>query len=164
MTAQANSAILPQAISTTAALNVVLSTAMTNTKSFDGTEAVGTAMALLFTSDADGSTAPILTLNYTSTNGATPSGTSNATVLHLFLNNGVTANTTASANSYIGSITIPAQPYTSMNTAEMPTWQKDLHEMLPRGVPGGYRIYGGLTTAMGGTNCGLGVLANAADY
>ena len=37
------------------ALNAVISTAMTNTSAFDGTQATGTAMALAFTAGANGS-------------------------------------------------------------------------------------------------------------
>ena len=73
-------------------MNAILSTAMTNTKAFDGTEAVGTAMALVFTAGANGSRLDQVKGKYTSTNGATVSGTSAATLLRFWLNNG-SANT-----------------------------------------------------------------------
>ena len=65
------------------ALNVVLSTAMTNTKSFDGTETAGTSMALVYTAGANGSRVDQVVCRLASTNGATASGSSNAPMVRL---------------------------------------------------------------------------------
>ena len=55
----------------TGSLNAILSTAMTNTKAFDGTETAGTALALIFTAGADGSRIDQVMCRLASTNGAT---------------------------------------------------------------------------------------------
>ena len=56
-------------------MNVLLSTAMTNTKAFDGTDSAGTNLALVFTAGSDGSRLDSLVVRLTSTNGGTASGT-----------------------------------------------------------------------------------------
>ena len=58
------------------ALNALVRTAMTNTTAFDGTSAVGTAMALAYTAGVNGSRVDQLSCRFTSTNGSTASGTS----------------------------------------------------------------------------------------
>src|SRR4051812_44934998 len=88
-------------------LNVLLSTAMTNTKSFDGTDAAGTALAQCFLAGANGARVDSVLVQYTSTNGATASGTTAATVMRFWLNNG-SANTTAGNNQLLGEVLVPA--------------------------------------------------------
>ena len=95
------------------ALNVVLSTAMTNTKSFDGTETAGTSMALVYTAGANGSRVDQVVCRLASTNGATASGSSNATVVRFWINNG-SANTTAANNIFLGEVAIPATAVTAL--------------------------------------------------
>lgn len=139
------------------ALNAIVSTAMTSSKAFDGTEATGTAMALCFTAGSNGARVDFLRVKHASTNGAAPSGTTNATVLHLFMNNG-SANTTAGNNQFIGAVAVAAKAITT--TAEMPEYRLP----LDISIPAGYRLYAGLTTAIGGTNCALAISAQGGDY
>lgn len=144
------------------ALNAVLSTAMTNTKSFDGTEAAGTAMVLCYTAGANGSRVDQVMCRLSSTNGATASGTSNATVVRFWANNG-SANTTAGNNIFLGEVAIPATAVTALATAALTTYPLT----LPTGglnLPASYRIYAGTTVAAGGTAIGIAVSAFGGDY
>lgn len=144
------------------ALNAVLSTAMTNTKAFDGTEAAGTAMALVFTAGSNGARLDQVTCRLASTNGATVSGTSSATVARFWINNG-SANTTAGNNIFIGEVAIPATAVTALASAALTTYSLT----LPSGglnIPAGYKVYCGLTVAAGGTNVGIAVSAFGGDY
>lgn len=140
-------------------LNVLLSTAMTNTKSYDGTDAAGTALAQCFLAGANGSRVDSVSVEYTSTNGATASGTTNATVMRLWLNNG-SANTTAANNQLLGEVAIPAQTVTALATTVNPV----ITLQIGRSIPANYKIYAGLTVAVGGTNCALTPIFNAGDY
>lgn len=126
-------------------MNCIVSTAMTNTKAMDGTEAVGTALALAFTAGANGSRVDTIRVRYTATNGSTATGTSAATVLRFWLNNSA-ANTTATNNKFIGEIAMPAQAVTALATGTLPEY------VLTLGVsiPAGYKIYVGSTVAAGG--------------
>jgi hypothetical protein len=144
------------------ALNAILSTAMTNTTSFDGTQAAGTAMALVFTAGADGARVDQIVCRLASTNGATASGTSNATVVRLWLNNG-SANTTAGNNIFLGEVAIPATAVTALATAALTVYSLT----LPVGglnIPASYRIYAGTTVAAGGTNIAIAVSAFGGNY
>lgn len=134
------------------AMNCIVSTAMTNTKAMDGTEAVGTALALAFTAGANGARVDTIQARYTATNGSTATGTSAATVLRFWLNNGA-ANTTATNNKLIAEIPMPAQAVTALATGSLPEYIKT----LGISIPAGYRIYVGSTVAAGG------VLAFLAD-
>jgi hypothetical protein len=140
-------------------MNCTLTTAMTNTKAFDGSEAVGNSYKLAYTAGSDGSRVDQLKVRYTSTNGATASGTTNATVVRLFLNNN-SVNTTATNNKFIGEIVIPPQVVTALATGAMPeyTYNLDLD------IQANYRIYAGLTAAVGGTNCALLIDISGGDY
>jgi hypothetical protein len=129
-------------------MNCILTTAMTNTKAFDGTDTAGTALAIAFTAGADGARIDTVKIRYTSTNGATASGTTNATVIRLFLNNG-SVNTTATNNKFIGEIAVPAQAVTALATGTMPEYVLT----LGISIPAAYKIYAGSTVAAGGTNC-----------
>jgi hypothetical protein len=126
-------------------MNCIVSTAMTNTKAMDGTEAVGTALALAFTAGANGARVDTIQVRYTATNGSTATGTSAATVLRFWLNNSA-ANTTATNNKFIGEIAMPAQAVTALATGTLPEY------VLTLGVsiPAGYKIYVGSTVAAGG--------------
>lgn len=151
MPATPNSIITPQSINTPAA-NAVLSTAMTSTKAYDGTEAVGTAMALVYTAGSNGSQLPKLKAHYSGTNGAAPSGTTNATVLRIWLNNG-SANTSAANNILVGDVAVPAATMSAVAAMAHPT-EFDFGGLA---IPAGWRVYAGLATAMGGTSCALAV-------
>lgn len=116
--------------------SALLTSAMTagNVSSYNGTDA---NVALLFTADA--------------TNGGfvqkvrakccALTGTSSASVLRLFLNNGST-NGTAANNVLIGEVSLPAVA----NTVVAAT--PDVEYTLNIAIPPGYKIYGGLGTAV----------------
>lgn len=143
-------------------LNAIVSTAMTNTKAFDGTETAGTALALVFTAGANGSRIDQVMCRLASTNGAAASGTSSATVVRFWINNG-SANTTAGNNIFLGEVAIPATTVTALATSALTTYALS----LPFGglnLPAGYRIYGGLTVAAGGTNIAIAMSAFGGDY
>lgn len=140
-------------------MNAVLSTAMTNTKAFDGTQAAGTAMAVCFTAGANGSRLDKVTARYTSTNGATASGTTASTVMRLWLNNG-SDNTVATNNQLLGEIVMPAQTVTALATGTNPEYTL----LLGISIPAGYKVYAGLTVAVGGTACAVIPCAVGGDY
>ena len=144
------------------ALNALLSTAMTNTSAFDGTQATGTAMVLVFTAGANGSRIDQITCRYASTNGATASGTSNASVIRFWINNG-SANTTAANNIFLGEVAMGATAVTALGTSAISANTFS----LPTGglnLPASYRIYAGATVAAGGTNIAFAVSAIGGDY
>ena len=118
---------------------------MTNTKAMDGTEAVGTAMALAFTAGAEGARVDTIQVRYTATNGSTATGTSAASVLRFWLNNG-SVNTTATNNKFLGEIAMPAQTVTALATGTMPEYILT----IGKSIPAGYKIYAGSTVAAGG--------------
>jgi hypothetical protein len=140
-------------------MNALLTTAMTNTKAFDGTDTAGTALVNAYNSGTNGSRVDQCKIRYTSTNGAAASGTTAATVIRLFQNNG-SVNTTATNNKFIGEIAIPAQTVTALATGTMPeyTYTLDLD------IPAGHKIYAGSTVAVGGTNCALLIDITGGDY
>jgi len=144
------------------ALNAILSTAMTNTTAFDGTMATGTAMALAYTSGANGSRVDQITCRFASTNGATASGTSAATVVRFWINNG-SVNTTATNNIFLGEVALPATAVTALGTTALIVYNLT----LPPGglnLPATYRIYAGTTVAAGGTAIAIAVNAFGGDY
>jgi hypothetical protein len=144
------------------AFNAVLSTAMTNTKAFDGTEAVGTPMALIFTAGADGSRIDQIICRLSSTNGATASGTSAATLVRFWINNSA-ANTTATNNQFLGEVAIPATAVTALGTTALTTFPLTIPS-VGLNIPGTYKIYAGTTVAAGGTNIGIAVSAFGGNY
>ena len=144
------------------AANAILSTAMTNTKAFDGTEAVGTAMVLVFTAGVNGSRIDQVTCRFASTNGATASGTSSASLIRFWINNGA-ANTTATNNIFFGEVAMSATSVTALGTSALTV----NYLTLPTGglnLPAGYRLYAGSTVAAGGTNIAFAVSAIGGDY
>jgi hypothetical protein len=144
------------------ALNAIVSTAMTNTKAYDGTETVGTPLALCYTAGANGSRVDQIQIRFASTNGATASGTSNATVVRFWLNNG-SVNTTAGNNIFFGEVALPATAVTSLATTANTAYTLP----VPLGglnIPATYRIYAGLTVAAGGTNIAIAINAVGGDY
>ena len=140
-------------------MSALLTTAMTNTKAFDGTEVAGTSLVLAFTAGAEGARVDQAKIRYTSTNGLAASGTTNATVIRLFQNNG-SVNMTATNNKFIGEIAIPAQTVTALATGTMP----ELTYTLDLDIPAGHKIYAGSTVAVGGTNCAFLVDVTGGDY
>lgn len=144
------------------ALNAIVSTAMTNTTAFDGTMATGTAMTLVYTAGANGSRVDQINCRFASTNGATASGTSAATVVRFWMNNG-SANTTAGNNIFLGEVAMPATAVTALGTSALTVYALP----VPVGglnLPATYRIYAGTTVAAGGTNIAIAVSAVGGDY
>ena len=144
------------------ALNAIVSTAMTNTSAYDGTNATGTAMALCYTAGANGSRIDQIQLKFSSTNGAAASGTSNATVVRFWITNG-SINTTAGNNIFLGEVALPATTVTALATSTNPIYTLP----VPLGglnIQGTYRIYAGLTVAAGGTNIAIAINAVGGDY
>lgn len=142
--------------------NAIVSTAMTNTKAFDGTETAGTALALCFTAGANGARIDQVMCRLASTNGATASGTSSATLVRFWINNG-SANTTATNNIFLGEVAIPATAVTALGTSALTTYPLTLPNN-GLNIPASYRIYGGLTVAAGGTNIAIALSAFGGDY
>lgn len=142
--------------------NAIVNTAMTNTAAFDGTQAVGTAMALVFTAGADGARIDQIMCRFASTNGATASGTSNATVVRFWINNG-SANTTASNNIFLGEVAMPATTVTALGNSAL-TANFLVLPVNGLNLPASYRIYGGLTVAAGGTNIAIALSAFGGNY
>jgi len=146
--------------------NVLLSTAMTNTKAFDGTDTAGTNLALVFTAGSNGSRVDSLVVRLTSTNGATASGTTTATLVRFWINNG-SANTSAGNNQLMPwDVAIPATTVTSLSASSLPYYNVLVTSPMADGIslPAGYRIYAGTTVAIGGTNCAVIVTAQGGDY
>jgi len=142
--------------------NCILSTAMTNTKAFDGTETVGTAMRQIFIAGSNGARVDQITCRFASTNGATASGTSAASLIRFWINNGA-VNTTASNNIFFGEVAMAATAVTALGTGVLAV------NFLPLPVgglnlPAGYSIYAGATVAAGGTNIAFAVNAIGGDY
>lgn len=144
------------------ALNAVLSTAMTNTKAFDGTEGTGTAMVLVFTAGSDGARIDQINCRLASTNGQTASGTSSATVVRFWLNNN-SVNTSAANNIFLGEVAIPATAVTALGTSALTVYPLSL-TTGGLNIPASYRVYAGLTVAAGGTNIGIAVSAFGGNY
>lgn len=140
-------------------MNALLTTAMTNTKAFDGTEAAGTAMVLAMTAGANGARIDSIEVRVTSTNGATASGTTNANLVRFWVNNAST-NTTATNNQLLGELEIPAVANVALATSKNAVFTLPVN----KAIPAGYRIYAGTTIAVGGTNCALLVCPVAGDY
>jgi hypothetical protein len=144
------------------ALNAIISTAMTSTSTYDGTNATGTAMALCYTAGANGSRVDQVSCRFASTNGAAASGTSSATVVRFWMNNG-SANTTAGNNIFLGEVALPATAVTAAGTTANTVYSL----ALPLGglnLPASYRLYAGLTVAAGGTNIAIAINAVGGDY
>lgn len=152
----ANSVVTPQTVNVAVA-GVVLSTAMASTTNYDGTNALGTAMALIYTvggANAVGGQLPKLRARYTSTPGLAASGTTNASVLRVWFSNG-SGQGTAANNIFFGEVNIPAA--TMSQTGTVTTGQPSDLDFGNLVLPNGWKVYAGLATAMGGTNCGLAV-------
>jgi hypothetical protein len=144
------------------AMNAILSTAMATTAAFDGTTAVGTAQALCFTAGTNGARVDQIQVFYSSTNGAAASGTSSATTIRFWINNGST-NATAGNNAYLGAVALPAAAVVAAGTTVLSSYTIQ----LPLGglnLPAGYKIYAGMTVAIGGTNIAAAVNVLGGDY
>lgn len=132
---------------------VLLTTAMTLAKNRDGSEAVGTSMGLVHVVGTAGGQLPKLRCRFGSTAGAQATGTTNASVVRIWANNGTGVNTTPANNWLLGEVPIPA---TLMSEVAKVTQPEDFDFGL-LSLPAGFKIYAGLATAIGGTNCALAV-------
>ena len=147
-------------------MNVLLSTAMTNTKAFDGTDSVGTNLALVFTAGSNGSRVDSIAVRLSSANGATASGTTAATLVRFWINNG-SVNTTAGNNQLMPwDVAIPATAVTSLASSPLAYYSVLAPTPTADGIslPAGYKIFAGTTVAIGGTNCAVLVTAQGGDY
>lgn len=155
MAVTANSFVTAQAVNS-GVMGVVLSTAMTNTKAWDGTETAGTSLALVFTAGTNGSVVEKILVRYSGTAGATPSTASTATRLAVWVNNG-SANTTSTNNALIADLTVAT--FTPSAVAAVGGYEIPLNLR----IAGGYKIYVGIATAIGGTNDALAVSCFGVD-
>lgn len=155
MAVTANSIITAQAPNA-GLQGVILSTAMTSTKAWDGTETTATACAPVFTAGSNGSRIDKVVVRFSGTAGLAPSGASTATALRVWLNNGAT-NATATNNILIADATIAT--FTPSAVAAVGGYE------IPIGlvVPAGWKVYVGIATAIGGTNDALAVSCFGAD-
>jgi hypothetical protein len=140
---------------------VLLSTALTANKALEGTDAVGTALALVFTAGAQGSRLDANQLRFTqATTNAATSGTSSALVARAWINNG-SANTVNTNNQFWDEVAIPATTVVAgAATTALPVYSFKSFPVLPAG----YKIYVGLTVAVGGTNLALQPMFNGGDF
>ena len=146
-----NSAPAPSQINAAVPVGL-LSTGMTVGKNRDGTEAVGTSMVLAYTVGSAGGQLPKLKIRFGSTAGSQATGTTTATVVRIWANNG-SANTTATNNYLIGEVSVAATAMSEVAAVTQPT---DFDFGL-LSLPAGFKIYAGLATAVGGTACALAV-------
>ena len=116
----------------TGLMNVLLTTALTNTKAFDGTDTAGTALAQCYVAGVNGSRIDSLTVQFVSTNGATASGTTAATLVRFWINNG-TANTTATNNQLLAELAISAATITALATATNTVYTIPINKAIPAG-------------------------------
>ena len=116
--------------------SALLSSAMTagNVSSYNGTDA---NVVLLFTADANNGGY----VHRVRAKCCALTGTSAASVLRLWANNGSTPATAAN-NLFLGEVSLPAVA----NTVVAAT--PDIEYMINMALPPGYRIYGGLGTAV----------------
>lgn len=151
MAATPNSIITPQIPNsgvTTA--HVLLSTAMAAASAFNGTSVTATDTALIFTAGANGSQLSTLRVRFSQTASTAPSGSTTASVIRVWLNNGST-NATAANNLYYDDVALPVTLYSS--TASMATYTIDFKGLV---IPAGWKVYAGLVSTL--------TLANAAVH
>ena len=120
-----------------------------------------TLLAANIAKDGTGTTALVMVADATEGGNlgmivAEPLGTNVATVLRVFLNNGL-VTTTAANNSLIGQISLPATTLSETTTATM----QAVERVFNRPIPPGHRIYVCLATAV---LAGWQITAPAGDY
>lgn len=140
-----------------ATLYLPLSTALTAAALYDGTTAVGTAINTYYTAGANGGRVDKIRFKLGNTAAGTASGSTAATVARVWINNG-SANTTAANNVLYDEITLPI----TATSAVAKTTEYEL--ALGISLPAGYKIYIGLATAAGGTNCAWVPTVIGGDY
>ena len=135
----------------------LLTTAATVAKAYDGTNAAGTAKVLLGTMGANGGKVDSIRIKFGSVAGSAPSGTTNATVVRIFFNNG-SDDTVATNNTLFTDIAIPAITYS--NTAA----NGEFDIPIQRSLPAGWKVYAVNSTVIGGTNAALALTMLWGDY
>jgi hypothetical protein len=140
-------------------MNVLLTTALTNTKAFDGTEAAGTSMAQCYLAGSNGSRIDSFTVRFTSTNAATASGTTAATLVRFWLNNGAD-HTTATNNQLLHEVAIAPTNLESLGVGATPVYLVPIN----KSIPAGYKIYAGSTKELSANAGALLITTNGGDY
>lgn len=135
----------------------LLSTAATAAKFYDGTDPVGTNMVSIMTAGVNGSRLDFIRVKYSSVAGLAPSGTTNSTVMHVFINNG-TVNTTATNNIFFTDFIVTAITYS--NTV----LNGEITIPVGISIPAGYIVYVNSQSAIGGTNAAWAITAIEGDY
>ena len=120
-------------------IQILLTAAMTQATAFNGTDANA---LLAFTAGANGSFIQKIRFKPYCTSGSSAAA---ATVCRVFINNGGTIGT-ATNNTFIGEISLPAFTYSA--TAA----QVELDYPINFALPAGYKIYLGLGTAPANNN------------
>lgn len=135
----------------------LLSTAATSANFYLGTDAVGTSTVLLYTAGVNGGRVDFIRVKYGGTTAGAPSGTTNACVMHVFINNGST-NVTAANNSFITDFLVPS--VVMSNTV----LNGEITVPIGISLPAGYRIYVNSQAANGASNGAWAVTAIEGDY
>jgi hypothetical protein len=135
----------------------LLVSAATANNFYSGTDAIGGNLVSLFTAGVNGSRVDFIRVKYSSTASAAPSGTTNSTVMHVFINN-AGANTTASNNTFITDFVVPSvlMSNTILNG--------EITVPLGISLPAGYRILVNSQAANGATNGAWAITAIGGDY
>jgi hypothetical protein len=135
----------------------LLSTAAVAANFYSGTDAVGTALVIPYTAGVNGGRVDFIRVKYSGLASLAPSGTTNSTVMHVFVNNG-SANTSAANNSFVTDFIVPS---VSMSNT---TLNGEITIPIGISIPAGYRILVSTQAANGATNGAWAVTVIAGDY
>lgn len=134
-----------------------LSAAATAANFYSGTDAIGANNLSTFVAGVNGSRVDFIRVKYASTPSAAPSGTTNATVMHVFINNGG-SNTIPSNNVFFTDFLVPS--VLMSNTV----LNGEITVPLGVSLPAGYRILVNSQAANGATNGAWTITAIGGDY
>lgn len=134
-----------------------LSAAATANNFYSGSDAIGANIVSLFVAGANGSRVDFIRLKYGSTSNTAPTGTTNSTIMHVFINNGV-SNTVSTNNSFLTDFLVPS--------VVMSNTVLNGEITIPLGIslPVGYRILVNSQAANGATNGAWVLTAIGGDY
>jgi hypothetical protein len=135
----------------------LLSAAATAANFYSGTDSIGANTVSLYVAGVNGSRVDFIRIKYGSTASAAPSGTTNATVMHVFINNGG-SNTTATNNTFLTDFLVPS--VVMSNTI----LNGEITVPLGISLPAGYRILVNSQAANGATNGAWALTAIGGDY
>lgn len=135
----------------------LLSTAATGGNFYSGTDALSTNNVSLFVAGVNGSRVDFIRVKYGSTAGSAPTGTTNSTIMHVFINNGA-LNTTATNNTFVTDFLVPS--VLMSNTV----LNGEITVPLGISLPAGYRILVNTQAANGATNGAWSITAIGGDY